>query len=209
MPFKTRKDIHLARRIFHSSGVLIMFGLYWSLPPRQAAIVAIVCSAFMISVDTARLFSRKLNRVFLWVFGPVLRDKELLRPAGSTAMMAGVTLIILFFPKNVVLLTLIFFALADPLASYFGIKYGRDKLVGEKSLQGSSAAFAVCFVSALVFYLTMGLMGDRLFIACLLSGLIGAVAELVPVGRLDDNFVFPVTAATLLTGLFYLFGGLT
>ena len=42
----------------------------------------------------------------------------------------------------------------------------------------------------------------------LLAGLIGAFSELVPIGKLDDNFVFPVLSATLLTGLLKLFGGL-
>jgi diacylglycerol kinase (CTP) len=149
-----------------------------------------------------------LNRFFTWLFGLVLREHERNRPAGSTLMMAGVALIILVYPRLVVILTLMLFAVADPLASYIGIRFGRDKLIGNKSLQGSLAALVACFVVALLFYISQGLMQDRLFIACLLTGLIGAGSELIPVGKLDDNFVFPVATATLLTGLFYVFEGL-
>jgi diacylglycerol kinase (CTP) len=208
MQLRARNDLHLARRLWHFGGVMTMVVLYWMLSPRQAAITAICISGFMICFDSARLFSKRLNRLFTWIFRPVMRESERQKPAGSTAMMAGVTLIVLLYPKDVVILTLIFFSLADPLASYFGILYGKDKLIGNKSLQGSAAAFVACFLVALVFYSAFGLMTERLFIVCLLSGLIGAFSELVPVGKLDDNFVFPVTAATLLTGLFYVFGGL-
>lgn len=207
MTFRKRNDLHLARRLWHFGGVMSIAALDWATPPRTAALLAISMSAFMITFDCARLFSRRLNVFFTWLFGAVLRESERHRPAGSTAMMAGVTLIVLLYPKNVVLLTLLFFAVADPLASFFGILYGKDKLVGNKSLQGSGAAFVACFLVAVVFYSHFDLMTERLFIVCLLSAFIGACAELVPVGRLDDNFVFPVVAAPLLTLLFYVFGG--
>ncbi|MBX3020818.1 MAG: hypothetical protein KF799_04015 [Bdellovibrionales bacterium] len=208
MSFRERNDIHLARRIWHFLGVLFIAALYYFMAPRNAALLAILCSGFMISFDSARLFSKRLNRFFTWLFGPFLRESERRKPTASTAMMAGITLIILVFPRDVVLLTLLFFSVADPLASFFGILYGKDKLIGNKSLQGSAAAFVACFLVALAFYSGFGLMTERLFIVCLLSALIGAASELMPVGRLDDNFVFPVMAATLLTGLFYVFGGL-
>lgn len=185
-----------------------MFALYWTLSPTQAKFTALACSAFMIAFDVARLYLPPLNRFFTWLFGPVLRESERGRVSGAASMMAGVTLIILLFPKNVVLLALLFVAVADPLASYFGIRYGRDKLIGDKSVQGSLTAFVVCFVLALGYFIAMDLMRERLFIVCLLSGLIGAASELIPIGRLDDNFLFPVVSATLLTGLFYIFGGL-
>jgi dolichol kinase len=149
-----------------------------------------------------------LNRFFTWLFGPFLRETERTGLTGSAFMMAGVTLIVWLYPKNVVILTLILFAVADPLASYFGIRFGKDKLIGNKSFQGSAAAFVACFVASGAYFATHRLMTDRLFIVCLLSGLIGAISELVPIGKLDDNFVFPVLSATMLTGMFYVFGGL-
>lgn len=207
MALPTRDDLHLTRRFWHFCGVLVIVVLEWILNPRQAAIAALSASAFMISFDILRLRSRRLNRFFTWLFGPFLRERETHGVTASAYMMAGVALIVCVFPKEVVLLALLFLAVADPLASYFGIRYGKDKLIGNKSLQGSLAAFAACFVISLVFYSSQNMMRDRLFIVCLLSGLIGAVSELVPVGKLDDNFVFPVLSATLLDALLYVFKG--
>lgn len=207
MSFKTRDQIHLARRLWHFFGVLFIFILYTFVPPHQAPYLAVPVSAFMIGFDWARLHNPRLNRFFQWAFRPFMREDERHRFAASTGMMAGVAIIICFFPRNVVLLTLLFLACADPAASYFGIRFGKDKLIGNKSLQGSMAAFGVCFLLSLFFYTYMDLMTERLFIACLIAGLIGAVSELVPIWKLDDNFVFPVFSAIGLTGMAYLFGG--
>ncbi|HMN68824.1 MAG TPA: hypothetical protein PKC28_09835 [Bdellovibrionales bacterium] len=208
MQLKARNDIHLARRIWHFCGVMVMFTLYWFLNSRQALTLALVMSAFMIGFDVGRLYVPALNRIFSRTFRWVLRQGELDRISGAASMLAGVTLIIFLYPKNVVLLALLFVAIGDPVASYFGIRFGKDKLVGNKSLQGSLAAFAACFVISLGYYWAMDLMRERLFIVCLLSALIGAASELIPVGRLDDNIVFPVLSGTLLYGLFIIFGGL-
>ncbi len=149
-----------------------------------------------------------MNRVLMLLFRPFMRENERKRLAGLGYMMAGLLIIILIFPPVVVSLALLFLAVADPVASYFGIRFGKDKLIGEKSVQGSLAAFISCFLLSLIYFYAMNLMHERMFIVCLLSALIGAFAELVPVFKLDDNFVFPVVSSTLLTGLFYLFGGL-
>ena len=208
MRLRARDDIHLARRLWHMSGVLLVFVLYWNMTYRTAVFSVFTVSAFMITYDVARLWFPQLNQLFLVFFGRVLRESERNRIAGSTFMCLGITLSVIVFPKEVVLLMLLFFATADPLASYFGIRFGKDKLIGNKTLQGSLAAFVACFLVSTIYFYTMDLMRERLFIVCLLSGLIGALSELVPIGKLDDNLVFPVLSSTLLTGMFYIFGGL-
>lgn len=208
MSFKARNDIHLARRIWHFAGVLVIFGLYWVLTQTQALAAAVACAVILIGFDISRLYFPFFNRLFTGMFKPVLRDSERHKPSGLSYLIAGVAVIVAFFPKPVGLLALLFLAVADPLASFFGIRYGKDKLIGNKSVQGTLAAFTACFFLALGYFLYMDLMRERLFIVCLLAGLIGAFSELVPIFKLDDNFVFPVVSSALLLGLFYVFGGL-
>ncbi len=208
MSLRARNDIHLPRRIWHFAGVMFIFFLYYVVPPQRAAWVALGLSAVIIGIDVGRLYFQRLNQAMIWSFRPFMRESEKHRLASLSFMMAGVTLVILLFPKPVASLAILFLAVADPVASYFGIRYGKDKLIGSKSLQGSFAAFVTCFLLSLLYFCVMDLMRERLFIVCLLSGLIGAVSELMPVGKLDDNFVFPVMSAVLLTGMFMIFGGL-
>jgi dolichol kinase len=186
---------------------MCILALYWAVPPQRAGATALALSLPIIIMDTVRLFSRRWNKALTWLFWPFMRENERNRLAGLSFMLAGVTIIILLFNRHVVLLSLMFLGVADPTASFFGIRYGKDKLIGEKSLQGSLAAFVSCFLLSLGYFYVMDLMRERLFIVCLLAGLSGAIGELVPVGKLDDNLVFPVVSGALLSLLFYLFGG--
>ena len=208
MPLRSRNDTHLARRLWHFCGVLFILLLYGLVPAEKASLTATVMLVIVAAIDICRLKIPSMNQTLTWLFKPFMRESERHRLAGVTFMMIGVTIIIAFFPRPVVYLTLLCLATADPLASYFGVRYGRDKLIGEKSLQGSIAAFVACFVLSVFYFYWMDIMRERLIIVGLLAGLTGAFSELVPVGPLDDNLVFPVLNATLLTGIFYLFGGL-
>jgi dolichol kinase len=203
-----RNDIHLARKLWHFSGVMAMFWLYWFCTRETSLKIAFYGTGFLVTLDLLRLRYPSLNRSLTWVFQPVLRESERHRPTGSTFMLIGVSLIVYFFPKPVTLLTLLFFSLADPMAAYIGTRFGKDKLIGSKSLQGTLAAFVVCFVLTLIYCIALNLMMERLVIVAVVCGLIGAVSELVPIANLDDNFIFPVFCAGLLTMAFQLFGGL-
>jgi dolichol kinase len=117
-----------------------------------------------------------------------------------------VLLIDIIFPRPVVSLTLLFLAFADPIASLVGIKYGKDKIFGQKSIQGFIAAFFVCVGITFFYFLFFSSMTGRLIVVSLLAGLVGACSELIPIGKLDDNLTLPVLSAVGLSILFYFFG---
>ncbi len=208
MPLKARNDIHLARRFWHTAGVLTILGLYSITPPQHRLLTVLILCGTPVLVDVLRQFLPTMNAVSQKVLGTVMRESERNRLSGMTYMLLGSSMVILVAPHQVVYLTLWMFAVADPLASYFGIRYGKERLLGTKTLQGTAAAFCACFAVSVLYFSTLSLMHERLFIVALLSGLIGAFAELLPIGKIDDNFTFPVVSATLLYGVFYLFGGL-
>jgi dolichol kinase len=68
------------------------------------------------------------------------------------------------------------------------------------------AAFFVCTGVTFLFLLYHNYLIDRIIIVSLFAGLVGAFAELIPVGKLDDNLTLPVMSAIGLTVLFYFFG---
>lgn len=201
---KNRSDLHLARKIWHMSGVFTIFAGWVFLP--KSVSVSFLVLAWLISVpaDILRQKNPELNRSLTNIFRPIMRNNELNKLAGTTYLITGALLIALFFNKGVVALSLLFLAFADPIASYVGIKYGKDKLFGHKSLQGFIAAFVVC--TALCFlFLFYSRIQDYILIVSLLAGLVGALAELIPMAKLDDNFTMPVISSIGLTVLFYFF----
>ncbi len=203
-----RSDLHVARRLWHTLGCLLIFGLYLSLSHGDALKAAAVATFLFVAYDLLRQSIPKMNDAIITVLGPFMREDEKNGIAGTTSLLLGVFIIVYFFPRSVVTLALLFLAFADPIASYIGIRYGKDKILGAKSLQGSLAAFFVCTLLAGVYFYTNEMMLERLLIVSLLAGLIGAISELIPIGRLDDNFTFPILSATMLWLLISLFGGL-
>ena len=138
--------------------------------------------------------------------GPLMRNSEVKGAAGTTYLLAGVAIIALFFSKPVVSLSLLFLAFADPLASFIGIRYGKDKIMGNKSIQGFLMAFAVCFILTFLFLAGYELQLSRRFVVSALCGLVGALAELIPIAKLDDNLTMPVLSAIGIWAVFQLFG---
>ena len=205
--FKQRSDIHLARKLWHFCGVLLMLFLYLNVSRETALNMVTILAVLFISNDLLRHNIPALNNVLIRLFKPVMREHERHSMAGTSYLTLGAFVLIVVFPKPIVILSLLFLAVADPVASYVGIRYGKDRLFANKSLQGSLAAFVCCAVISTGFYYFNNLMTERLIIVSLLSGLVGAIAEAVPIARVDDNFTIPVLSASLLYALFYLFGG--
>lgn len=205
--FKQKTDIHLARKIWHCLGISFMAAVYYFGGPRLSWIILLSVAAVIIPLDCLRQRRPALNRVTHKIFGPFLRKHEENSISGMTYLFLGTFFLMLVFRRHIVVLTLLFLAFGDPFASFFGIRFGKDRIIGNKTLQGTLGAFAVCTLTAGLYYYFNNLMIERLLIVAPLSGLIGALAELVPIGKLDDNLTFPVLASCLLWLLFQIYGG--
>lgn len=203
---KRRSEMHWARKAWHIGTVFLMF-LIWTLTPEMVSksILVIAWLAF-VPLDFLRHSSASLNEWVVHAFKPIMRQNEVKRLAGTTYLLSGVAVVVFFFPRPITSLTLLFLAFADPLASYFGIRFGRDKIFGHKSLQGTVAAYLVCASVSLIYALSMNQPPDRAIVFSLVAGAVGALAELVPVAKLDDNFTLPVFSAVGLYFLFHFFG---
>ena len=204
--FKKRSDIHYARKIWHVLSVLLMFLAYLYLPPAVSMAMLIVGWFLFVGVDVMRQSRPALNDWALHAFKYILRESEVNKLAGTTYLVTGVLVVDVFFPRPIVALTLLFLAFADPIASLIGIKYGKDKIFGHKSIQGFMAAFVVCLIACFLFLHFNNYLLDRIVVVSLFAGLIGAFAELIPIGKLDDNLTLPILSAIGLYILFYFFG---
>jgi dolichol kinase len=203
---KKRSDIHWARKIWHMGGVSLIASIYSVVSPHWAQALLAAVWLMAVPFDFFRLRVPAVNDFAISLIGPIMRENEVDKIAGTSYLLTGVTLIAFIFPHDIVLLTLLFLAFADPIASYFGIRFGKDKILGQKSLQGTLAAFFVCAILTFFFLSFHDLLMDRLVLLSLLGGVIGCLAELIPIGKLDDNLTLPVVSATALYFLFTLFG---
>lgn len=204
---KLRSDLHISRKIFHTLGVLSICVLFHQLNRQEALALASVACFFVLGLDILRLKVPKIGNTLVGMFRRVMRDNEMNGLTGTSYLIFGVLTVIYIFPRDIANLSLILLAIGDPVCSIFGVLYGKDKIVGNKSLQGSLAGFVACTIVGAIFYYSKGIMLERIVLVSILTGIIGTISELIPVFKLDDNFSFPVLAATMLWFLFHLFGG--
>ncbi len=188
------------------STVLAMFMIFQVISKTSALVILGVGLFLFVGLDLLRQRYKALNDLALHVFGPVMRQSEAHKLAGTSFLITGVTLVVIIFPPEIVSLTLLFLCFADPLASYVGIRYGKEKILGNKTIQGFLAAFVTCLICSYVYLSFLNFPPDRLLIFSLLAGLLGSLAELIPIAKIDDNFSLPVVSAIGLYVLFYFFG---
>ncbi len=205
---KSKADLHIARKFWHFVGVMIIIITYHNVDRIMGLKICLAFTLVSTSLDILRLKNKTFNDYILKFFGMFMRESERTSASGTTFLLLGAFVTIYVFDPEIAKLSLFFLATADPLASFFGVKYGKDKILGEKSLQGSAAAFLVCmFISALYFY-SKNIMVERIMIVSILAGLIGAASELISVGKLDDNLTLPILSSAFLFVLFSTFGAI-
>ncbi len=168
----------------------------------------------LVAMDYSRRHSPAFNRFTLKILGPVFRKHEIRKLSGSSYAILGVGLCFFLFPKPTSLLAVLFLAVGDPVASFFGLRFGRTKIIDNKSMYGSAAAFVFCSVAAFIFISlypkSMGADGWlELYGLSLACGAIGAISELVSFFSIDDNLTQPVVSGALLSLLFLQVGGVT
>lgn len=203
--FQRKSDLHIARKAWHIAGVSFILWMYLTLPYEKLIPLGIFATSLLWILDLGRLYSPKINRVVQFIFGFCMRESEKTAISGMSYMAAGTLLLALLFTKDVVVLSLVFLGIGDPIASTFGILYGKNK-IGSKSLEGSLAAFIACSIASVIYFVSNDFFDHRIFLAVPVAGLWGAFSELVEIKYLDDNFTLPILSGFGLWGLYYLLG---
>jgi dolichol kinase len=195
-----RSDLHLMRKTWHMvMGMVIAFLYLFSIERGTAVVILSSVLGFDILMEAARLNSPRFNQQIMRFWGPFMRTCEVDRVSGIPYYLAASVIAIGIFPKPVAVMSILFLAIGDPLASLVGILYGSRsvRLPGGKSLIGSAAGVLGCAIVAFVFMKYLGYANrDTLWVA-LIGGLAGGTAELLPLD-MDDNFTIPVISGFVL-----------
>lgn len=155
-------------------------------------ILAIIASPFLL-FDLVRLLSRKINLFFFTKNQKVLKKGEEKRFSSMTLFLVASFLVILIFSKPIAIAVLIFLIFGDVFAKFFGSEYGRIKIFGEKTLEGSLAFFTVSLLAAYLMSPYLDLSPS-----ILIAGVIAAtIAEALPLG-VNDNFSIALFSAAVM-----------
>lgn len=203
-----RADLHLARKAWHLFMGLVIATIYMAGMERSTAVVILgSVLGWDLVMETLRLRSPTLNQKIVRLWGPLMRSSEVDRLSGVPYYLSAAILAIGIFPKPIAVLSIVFLAVGDPLASLSGILFGDlgPRFKNGKSLIGTAVAVLSCVIAAIVFLPAYGVGSWDLAIIALLGGLAGGTAEILPLD-VDDNFSIPVVSGFALWLLFILTG---
>lgn len=181
----------LGRRLFHAGAGLLLAGvLHWHVAEADrllAAAVLGVLAVLLLLADLARLRIPLLNRAFFVIFRPLASPREAANLASSTWYAVGCALTVALFPLAMAVPAILVLALADPVASYLGRRWGRRPL-GKGSVEGSALFLLVAVVLLLAFVPPM---------SAVVAALVGTWVERTP-WSVDDNLSVPLAIGGVL-----------
>jgi dolichol kinase len=195
------------RRVWHvlTGSVCITINALWEIDFNVWGTIALSIAALGFFVDFKRFKSDRLNRKFERYFGPLLRKSERLSFSGLPFYALGVGVSCFAYSENTATLAILFLIFADPMASIFGVYYGKDRLLPNKTLQGTIAAFITCFVVTIIYLSIIQVQSHNIIIFTFLVSIFGALSELLSAFNIDDNLTIPVVSGLAITVLNFYF----
>ncbi len=193
------KVIQWPRKIWHTLAGLAIVWIYLFSRGTFTAKMTIFGSftAYALICDIYRLLSPKFNARVMNDLKKFMRKEEAGRLNSMTFYTLSCFFVCLVFPKAVAILSILFLAFGDVIASVVGVKWGRHKIFRRLSLEGSLAFFATAALLTLLYPLLAPQFSGNLFLLCMVGGLVGMTSEWVSF-RTDDNLMIPLYSATFL-----------
>ncbi|MFT6633182.1 MAG: dolichol kinase [Bacteriovoracaceae bacterium] len=198
-----RSDLHIMRRVWHIlCGVVCLLTFYLTKTPiLYWGYMALVVACLGFFLDFLRLKNQKINEGLTNLFGPIMRKSEKVSFSGLPFYALGVALSIFFYEESIAILAILFLIFGDPVASIVGVYYGRDRLLPNKTLQGTIAAFSTCLSVAMIYLIVLGVHSPNLILFAFFGAIVGALSELLSAFNIDDNLTIPVISGAALSVL--------
>lgn len=188
---------NLARSVFHAgSGLFAALVYHFLLTRPQAIMVMGSLAAIFVGLEIARRRSPAFNDVLMRsaIIKVIARPHEYSRINSATYFGVGLLIAAITCPKVAVELGCVVLAVADPIASTFGRRFGRTKLYRDKSFVGSAAFFGSALLASAAYLVLLHPQVASPWLVAAGAGLVGAVVELYTT-RLDDNLSIPLSVA--------------
>lgn len=181
------------RKAFHQLALLIPIG-YAIFPKTTLLWIVIPITYIVIGVEIVRFHIPAVQKLFMRIFGILLRDREFDKFTGSSYLLVGAIITIWLFPKPYALLSLLFLIISDACAALVGKRFGKHKIFN-KSWEGT-AAFFISSVAISLFFPNLPL--PQRITAVITATLI----ELLPL-QIDDNLLIPLGSGGIIWVFFH------
>lgn len=190
------------RKLYRMLGLLFPI-LYIFYSKSLVLSILIPLTLAFIFIDVMRLEFPKITKGYFKYFSKISKGREKYNPLGTTYVLLGEMITILFFSKEIAIVAIFFLIFGDAAAS-FGKKYGKIKTgVWDKKLEGSIACFIVCVIIGWLLTLFIGLDLRVILLGAVAATVIEAVPLFIKSEKryfyLDDNFTIAIFSAFIMS----------
>lgn len=224
------QGFNFQRKIFHLSGFILPLIYYldlfkgaFGLTNATRAIIFLGLLFVIISLSITeffRLTNPGFKEFFYSKFGALMKKEEEYRMTATIPYMVSNAVVVLFFPPEFFFLSNACLLIGDPVAAYFGSRYGKYRFYNGKSLIGVVAFILGAFLAQLLFlyffYMTRpessfaitinGELNTYAVFTALCSAIVAGLAEFFSghtwKGFLDDNLTIPLASAVTILLVF-------
>lgn len=178
----------------HLIGLLIPI-LYYILPRGIARLALTIFTFSFIIIDYVRLHVGSVRKLFMLLFGQLLRRKELYTlTGGSYLLLASLVAIFIIPDRGVYIAAISFLVIGDTVAALFGLRFGKTRFF-KKTVAGTTACLASCLIIA---YIVSILPSTRLpLVIGVVGAVIATIVEALPI-EVNDNVIIPIFAGAVM-----------
>ena len=180
----------LARKIYRMLGLAFPI-LYFIYTKKVTLIIILIPLIFFVLYELLRKLFPRLNKFYFKYLKWITKKKEKTGLTGTTSLLVSFLLTILFFEKNIAIFAMTFSVLGDAASSLIGKKFGKIKLIGKKTLEGSIGFFIISLIAGIIL-VNLGLKLNYFIIFT--GALAAALAELFSY-KIDDNLTISIISA--------------
>ena len=184
----------ILRKLIHLFDSVIPLSLFYISRENLLFILTPITIIFII-LDFARHHISYLGKIYSTFFNIVTREIEQKRNnvTGASYYLLGCLIVVYFFQDiNIIISSLLIMSISDSFAALIGVKYGKTKIYGKKSLEGSFSFFVSTIIILYMFINNLSPF-EYIYISLLIT-----LVELFSFHRINDNLTIPVFAALAL-----------
>ena len=177
----------LWRRLFHmvSGSAIPVVAIFTSSEVMVVLLASL--SGLAVVTELGRFALPQLNRHFVRLMSPLLKQSERQAVTGATYLVLASLAAFLLFDKPVAITALLFLSLGDPVAALVGSRVRGPRLFGKSPL--GSLAFTVTALAIAAVLMAADVVDHHWAIG--VGAAIAAIVELMPL-HLDDNVTVPL-----------------
>jgi len=182
----------LARKIYRCSAVIFPI-IYYLTNRSTILIILVVFLILLLILELLRFKSPKLNEKIFGFAKIFLKEKEKKRISATTVVVFSIFLAIILFRGAIAIYSILFLIFSDSVAAIIGTKFGKIKILREKTLEGSLGFLICCLFIGLLLYPTELSIPFRKIFA---GSLAATFVELLP---LDDNLTISLASGFVMS----------